>query len=72
MTNIEHRIQKLNQVIQPLGESRPDWSIFEDIAKAMGRSNGVFQGRGYIPGHNRDNTILQRLEIDGSSIGREH
>ncbi|MGO9118277.1 MAG: molybdopterin-dependent oxidoreductase [Desulfomonilaceae bacterium] len=43
MTNIEHRIQKLNQVIQPLGESRPDWSIFEDIAKAMGRSMGYFK-----------------------------
>ncbi len=42
MTNIEHRIQKLNQVIQPLGESRPDWSIFEEMAKAMGRPMGYF------------------------------
>ena len=42
MTNIEHRIQRLNQVIQPLGESRPDWSIFEEVAKAMGHPMGYF------------------------------
>ena len=42
MTNIEHRVQKLNQVIQPLGQSRPDWSIFEETAKALGHSMGYF------------------------------
>ncbi len=42
MTNIEHRIQRLNQIIPPPGASMPDWSIFEEIAKAMGHPMGFF------------------------------
>ena len=42
MTNIEHRVQRLNQVIPPLGDSMPDWSILEEVAKAMGRPLGYF------------------------------
>jgi predicted molibdopterin-dependent oxidoreductase YjgC len=42
MTNIEHRIQKLNQVIPPLGMSMPDWGILEEVAKALGRPMGFF------------------------------
>ena len=36
MTNIEHRIQRLNQVIPPPGQARPDWGILEEVARAMG------------------------------------
>ena len=43
MTNIERRIQRLNQVIPPLGASMPDWSILEEVAKAMGRPMGFFK-----------------------------
>ena len=35
-TNTERRIQRLYQVFEPLGESRPDWRIIQDIAKALG------------------------------------
>lgn len=42
ITNIEHRVQKLNQVIPPLGQTMPDWSILEEVAKAMGRPMGFF------------------------------
>ncbi|MBI5251428.1 MAG: molybdopterin-dependent oxidoreductase [Desulfomonile tiedjei] len=42
ITNIEHRVQKINQVIPPLGQTMPDWSIFEEVAKAMGRPMGFF------------------------------
>ncbi|MFC1833925.1 molybdopterin-dependent oxidoreductase [Thermodesulfobacteriota bacterium] len=42
MTNIEHRVQKLNQVLSPPGEARPDWSILESVATAMGRPMGYF------------------------------
>jgi formate dehydrogenase alpha subunit len=42
MTNIEHRIQKLNRAIPPLGPSMPDWNILEQIAAAMGKSMGFF------------------------------
>jgi len=42
MTNIEPRIQRLNQVVPPPGPAMPDWSIFEELAKAMGRPLGYF------------------------------
>ncbi|KQL49767.1 oxidoreductase [Brevibacillus choshinensis] len=34
--NTERRIQRLYQVMEPLGESRPDWSIIQMIAQRMG------------------------------------
>lgn len=43
MTNIEHRVQRLNQVIPPLGPTMPDWSILEEVAKTMGHSMGFFR-----------------------------
>lgn len=42
MTNIEHRIQRLNQAIPPLGPSMPDWNILEQVATEMGRPMGFF------------------------------
>lgn len=35
-TSTERRIQRLYQVFQPLGESRPDWKIIQDIANGLG------------------------------------
>ncbi len=35
-TNTERRIQRLYQVFEPLGESRPDWRIIQDVANRMG------------------------------------
>ena len=35
-TNTERRIQRLYQVFEPLGESRPDWVIIQDIANLLG------------------------------------
>ena len=43
ITNIEHRVQKLNQVIPPLGQTMPDWSILEEVSKAMGHPMGFFR-----------------------------
>ncbi len=37
-TNTERRIQRLYQVFEPLGESKPDWRIIQDIANRMGAS----------------------------------
>ena len=31
-TNTERRIQKLNQVIKPLGDAKPDWKIISELA----------------------------------------
>ncbi len=35
-TNTERRIQRLYQVFEPLGESKPDWRIIQDVANALG------------------------------------
>ena len=35
-TNTERRIQRLHQVFEPLGHSRPDWRIIQDVANALG------------------------------------
>jgi formate dehydrogenase major subunit len=35
-TSTERRIQRLYQVFEPLGESRPDWKIIMDIANRLG------------------------------------
>ncbi|QQE81054.1 formate dehydrogenase subunit alpha [Alicyclobacillus sp. SO9] len=35
-TNTERRIQRLYQVLPPLGDSRPDWEIIMDIANRLG------------------------------------
>ncbi len=37
-TNLERRLQQLNKVEEPLGESRLDWEIIQDIANRMGGS----------------------------------
>jgi formate dehydrogenase major subunit len=37
-TSTERRIQRLYQALQPLGESRPDWIIIQDIANRLGAS----------------------------------
>lgn len=35
-TSTERRIQRLGQVMEPLGNSRPDWRIVKDIANRLG------------------------------------
>ncbi len=35
-TSTERRIQRLYQVFEPLGNSRPDWKIIQDIANHLG------------------------------------
>jgi len=35
-TSTERRIQRLYQVFEPLGDSRPDWRIIQDVANRLG------------------------------------
>jgi formate dehydrogenase major subunit len=37
-TSTERRIQRLYQVFEPLGGSRPDWQIIQDLANRLGAS----------------------------------
>ncbi|HEY5254476.1 MAG TPA: formate dehydrogenase subunit alpha, partial [Acidobacteriaceae bacterium] len=35
-TNTERRIQRLYEALPPIGESRPDWRIIQDVARGLG------------------------------------
>src|SRR5581483_7478187 len=35
-TNTERRIQRFHKVFEPLGDSKPDWEIFQEIANRLG------------------------------------
>jgi formate dehydrogenase major subunit len=35
-TNTERRIQRLYRVLEPLGDSKPDWEIFQAVANELG------------------------------------
>lgn len=35
-TNTERRIQRLSQVIEPVGQSRPDWKIISELSRRLG------------------------------------
>ncbi len=35
-TNVERRLQQLNKAEQPVGESRTDWEIIQEVARKMG------------------------------------
>jgi formate dehydrogenase major subunit len=38
--NAERRVQRVRKVIEPVGESRPDWEIICAVARAMGYEHG--------------------------------
>ena len=41
VTNVEGRVQKVARVVPGPGQSRPDWSILDDLASRMGRPIGL-------------------------------
>lgn len=41
VTNVEGRVQKVNALSPGPGQTRPDWSILDDIANRAGRSIGL-------------------------------
>ncbi|HEY7565477.1 MAG TPA: NADH-quinone oxidoreductase subunit NuoG [Acidimicrobiia bacterium] len=41
VTNLEGRVQKVNRVVPGPGQSRPDWSILDDLAARMGSPLGL-------------------------------
>ncbi len=41
VTNLEGRVQKVNRIVPGPGQARPDWSILDGIAEAMGSPIGL-------------------------------
>lgn len=46
-TNTERRIQRFYRVLEPLGDSKPDWQIFQELANRLG-ANWNYQHPGEI------------------------
>ncbi len=42
-TNYQGRVQKINQAVQPLEESLPEWKILRRISRALGRPLAYFE-----------------------------
>ena len=40
-TNSERRVQRVRKAIDPVGESRPDWVIIQDVARRVSRKLGL-------------------------------
>ena len=43
-TNSERRVSKVNRIVAPPGEARPDFDIFLDIAKRLGARDELYPG----------------------------
>jgi NADH-quinone oxidoreductase subunit G len=41
VTNLEGRVQKVNEIIPAPGQSRPDWAILDDLSSIMGSPMGL-------------------------------
>ncbi len=41
VTNLEGRVQKVNDIVPGAGQSRADWSVLDDIARRMGGDLGL-------------------------------
>ncbi len=42
-TNFARRVQRIFKAVEPLGESKPDWMIFRNLAKKLGKSLPYFE-----------------------------
>ena len=46
VTNVEGRVQKVNTVVPGPGQSRPDWSILDDLSRRLGAELGLSSASG--------------------------
>jgi assimilatory nitrate reductase catalytic subunit len=47
VTQVEGRVIRINQAVDPPGDARQDWRIIQDVARALGRERGfTFQSAG--------------------------
>ena len=69
VTNLEGRVQKVARLVAAPGQSRPPWSIFEDIATSLGTSLGAHSRRGHPEGDRPGRPRLPGPELGDSSSG---
>ena len=44
-TNTERRVQRVRQAIDPIGDSRADWEIIDDLARRVSRKKGLDESK---------------------------
>ncbi|AST90406.1 formate dehydrogenase subunit alpha [Sutcliffiella cohnii] len=54
-TNLEGRVIRIRKVVEPIGESKPDWEIFKMIAERM--------GKGHLFPYNNAREIFEEFRI---------
>ena len=50
-TNSERRVQRVREVIEPVGQSRPDWEIICELARRMSKNGGLGMEPEFAYGH---------------------
>ncbi|MFQ5706154.1 MAG: molybdopterin-dependent oxidoreductase [bacterium] len=80
-TNYAGRVQRINKAVEPLGEAKPDWAIFRNLAKALGKSMPFFDAEDVFNvlaeevdafnGLNYNNIGAQGLLLNGQLVERE-
>ena len=59
-SNTERRISRVRKAIEPLGESRQDWQIIQDISTRFGYQMNYEQPRRDLRGNGRSHPFLRR------------
>jgi predicted molibdopterin-dependent oxidoreductase YjgC len=50
-TNSERRVQRVRKVVEPVGQSRPDWDILSDLGRRMSRRMDLRMENEFTYGH---------------------
>lgn len=58
-TNFANRVQRIYKAVDPLGESKPDWIIFRNLSKKLGRSMPYFEAEDVF------NALIDEVEAYG-------
>ncbi|MBU1627597.1 molybdopterin-dependent oxidoreductase [bacterium] len=72
VTNLENRIQYFSPILEPCGESKPDWQIIFELSKAMGTDfeyknvdEILKEIADFVPGYDVLKNVNIKDEIDG-------
>jgi len=60
-TNFAGRVQRIHETIKPLGESKPDWIIFRNLSKRLGKSMPYFESEDVFNALTEESDAFQGL-----------
>jgi formate dehydrogenase alpha subunit len=69
-TNTERRIQKLNKIIEPIGEAKPDWEIISELANRLLESKQISKDSSYAKwNYSNPEDIMSEINALAPSYG---